>query len=146
MNLDPASLIVALTGGFTAVGAIITSRRGDKSKAAQQAAADQLAGRDQQWSERGEVIKDLRDELDRANTARERDRLDADKRAAAVTHRYHEDIVRMRRECSEHRDQLAETLRTVLDIVHDEIARAAAQAALDDDSEHTHHDEEDFND
>ncbi len=86
MNMgDVASLIVALFGGLATVAGIITARNGRRDSQRQQSAANVVAARVQDaadvtlaFQQRGEVIADLRVELDRLQNLLERAREERD--------------------------------------------------------------------
>ena len=134
--MDVASLIVALTGAAALLVSVITSRRGEQQKGEQQAAADELAERDMQWKQRGDVIEDLREENARINTARDRERAEAEKREEVLRGRHEAERTHDRRECVAARAELRDTLSTVLPVIRDEITRASITEALADDAEH----------
>jgi len=146
--VDISSLIVALTGAAALILAQRTKRRGDQRDTVQQAAADELADRDQQWRQRGEVIDNLRQEADRA-AAREQDAREtatriageAEQRVIAAEQRHHAERERDRRACVAARADLSDALQVLTRVVRDEVARTAAEDAIDrsEDHDRDHH-------
>lgn len=99
---DLAPLIVALTGLLAAIAGIVTARRGRRDSQQQQAAANVVAMRVQNATEqqtafeqRGEIIADLRVELDRLQGLLERARDERDQ------HRAERDRERLRADAAE---------------------------------------------
>lgn len=138
---DAAALIVAFTGLLGLASAWVTNRRGERSKARQQSAADELAARAQKSEEYRLLIGVLREEVERGNTAREADRT----RHAAELHRRDDahtaELRRTRNDCSDARARLASQLAALLDVVRDEVAREAARTVLARDTHHQHPEE-----
>lgn len=77
MSIDPASLIVALSGALATVAGIRTASRGRLDANRQTDAANQLNQREQAWEESQTTIATQRAENDRERAAR----------VAAETHR-----------------------------------------------------------
>lgn len=135
MRFDPP-LIVALTGVLALFLGQITNHRGQKKKAEQESAANELQEREQQWEERGEIIKDLRVEVNRVNDARRREQHEGDAQLAREQMRHETEMKRVHRECVESRGHLRDALMTMVNVVNSEVARTAAQEVLDEDVGH----------
>lgn len=126
MQIDPAALIVAITGAAGLVVGVIQSRKGRADAQRQAAAAEVLEGRQLQFEEQRELVRDLRAEADRAYEAREQARAEIER-----TRERHE--LRLRacdEEIAELRRQLREAVSdmTMLkQLVHDEVEAEASR-------------------
>ena len=72
-GVNAPSLIVAVTGAMSFAAGWWTNRQGRRDAQVQQAAANRLAERDQEWRHSRELNEDLRREIDRLRAARAAD-------------------------------------------------------------------------
>lgn len=114
-----STLLLAVAGLITAVSAIFLNRRGQNQQSIQQAAANDLARRAQGFDEMERLADARQEEVDRVNTARDRERNDYDRDLASVARR-----------CRSSLDLLTVAFANLQGQVVSEQAKSAAVAAL----------------
>lgn len=121
-NLDPASLIVALTGAVALVIGHFQNKRGHRSQESQQKTANRLQGQAQEFTQQEAIIANLRLDIQRKDQ-------DADRKD-----RHHDaELAR----CIEVRAELAATLALLSEVVRDEVAKSMASMAVEKSERHT---------
>lgn len=116
VTVDPAALIVALSGLMVAASGLRQRRTGQKNERQQQAAANELQMKAQNHDAQREIIVDLERQVDRR-----------DVEIAALQ----DERTQLRREYRSDLAHLREVVTTLRDVVHSEIATSLADDGID---------------
>lgn len=116
MSVDPAALIVAMSGLLTAGWGIRQSRSGQRSERQQQSAANELQLKAQNHDVYRDMVADLERQVDRRD---------------AEIEALQDERTQLRREYRTDLAHLREVVTTLRDVVHSEIATSLADDGID---------------
>lgn len=131
---DGTAWLVAITGAVTGIGALILNRRSQKETAELTRAANRVARDRSRLEETEQAITSLERALERANE--EIDRLSAARTRAEAERDEAKDLHRQmyaaqESRCREFAQDLTDAILVLRRVVRDEVAREAADAALE---------------